>query len=155
MDLIRWQAPEFERHERGALWYYAVIAAGGVIVFVALWQGNFLFAVFAVVAALLLLFWSRQEPRTLEFALGEHGLAIGDGKRYSWGDLGGFSMEEVGEGAEFFDLVFSRAAALGTDLKILAPAEERDAIRELLSEHLPEEEYRPSLMEAVIRLLKL
>ncbi len=156
MEEIRWQAPEFEYHERGALWYYAVIAAGGVTAFIALWQGNFLFTVFIVIAALLLLFWGRQEPRVREFTLDANGLAIDEHKRYSWGDLQGFSMEEsAGSGAEFFELVFSRGAALGTDLKILASVDQRGAIRELLAEHLPEEEYRASLTDSLMRMLRL
>jgi len=57
--------------------------------------------------------------------------------------------------ADFFEIVFSRKASFGTNLKIAAPESLRDRVYELLSAQLPEEEYLGSFTDALLRILKL
>jgi hypothetical protein len=47
---ISWRAAEFHYIEKDYLWYTGIIAAGALLLVIALWQRNFFFAVFVAIA---------------------------------------------------------------------------------------------------------
>ena len=47
---IIWQAPEFRYRHKDESWYWLTIMATAVLFLISLWQKNFLFAIFAVIA---------------------------------------------------------------------------------------------------------
>lgn len=75
--MIHWRAPEFIYHKKDISWYWLVVIIAVVVFAISLWQKNFLFAVFTVIAAGTLLAWGMREPRQLMFELTEEGLHIG------------------------------------------------------------------------------
>ena len=79
---IRWSAPEFHHYEKDVSWYWLVSIATIVVVIFALIQKNFLFAIFSVIAASLVISWGKKTPETLDFVLSESGLDIGNKKFY-------------------------------------------------------------------------
>ncbi|MDP3892652.1 hypothetical protein, partial [Nocardioides sp.] len=66
---IEWRAPEFYYREKGVSWYWLSIIAAIVILSVSVWQKNFLFAVFVVIAEILMLVWAGRKPREISFSL--------------------------------------------------------------------------------------
>lgn len=75
---IAWRAPEFEYHPKSASWYWASVAVATLMIAAAVWQRNFLFGLFIVIAEILILIWTSREPDTIEFTLNEKGFEIGD-----------------------------------------------------------------------------
>lgn len=73
---ITWKAPEFEYHPKGIHWYWTSIVLAVLFMAIAIYQQNFLFSVFIVIAEILLLIWGTREPRDINFALTEKGLVI-------------------------------------------------------------------------------
>jgi len=66
---FHWQTKEYEYHEKDIFWYWAsIIIAVGIVAF-AVWQKNFLFAAFVIIAEILVLVWAERKPDTIEFML--------------------------------------------------------------------------------------
>jgi hypothetical protein len=68
---INWQAPEFEYRPKSISWYWTSI-----------WDRNFLFGVFIVIAEVLLIAWGNDAPPTVNFVLTDSNLSIGETKDY-------------------------------------------------------------------------
>ena len=62
---IEWQAPEYFHYQKDVSWYWLVLILGIVTIVFALWQKNFLFAVFVIIAEVLLFYWGRTQPRVI------------------------------------------------------------------------------------------
>ena len=96
---ISWEAPEFEYHEKGISWYWLTIIIAVILVAISVWQRNFLFGVFIVIAETLILAWGHREPRAVVFELNEKGIVLGNGtgerqESFLYTDLANFSAEE-------------------------------------------------------------
>ena len=76
--LAQWTFPEFERHERGNLWYIVALSTVALLVFFALKDGNFLFALIILLFTLIVFTHHRSEPLELPFVIYSSGIQIGD-----------------------------------------------------------------------------
>jgi hypothetical protein len=149
---IRWTAPEFHYYEKDHRWHVAVRIGALVILLIALWQGNFLFAVFTVIAAFLFSSWGSKPPQTRTFTLTERELHIAGGKTYPHDRSEGFTIIEApGHPPE---LVIKTKERLHMWLHVIIPADLAPQIQELLIEYLPEIDYDESLGDKLGRLLK-
>ncbi len=144
---VRWRAPEFEYRTKGVSWYWLTAIIAILVVAVALWFGNFLFALFVVIAELVVIFWARQLPRELEFKLDEKGLAMEDKKFYPYEDFSGFAVRDS-------EVIFKQKRRLTPYLKILASESDIGRIKSFLSNHLAEIEYEESLIDHLARILR-
>ena len=76
--LHQWVFPEYDRHNRSALWYVLAFGIGGALIAYALKDGNPLFALIILLLALILFTHHRQAPMQLNFTLFETGIQVGD-----------------------------------------------------------------------------
>ena len=151
---IKWSAPEYHHYEKDISWYWLVAILGIILTAIALWQKNFLFAVFVIIAALLAINWGRRKPEIVDFILSEKGLDIGGKKNYPYESLEGFAIIELPENSELNELVFKTRGRLNAWLKIIIANQRRDAIKEMLGQHVPEIEYQESLADHISKLLR-
>jgi len=152
---LAWSAPEFEYWQKPRIWYLVLILVSLVIFIIALWQGNFLFAVFVVLASIVLISSGKRPPRHLDFRLTEEALIIDNKKAYLYEQLSGFAihrLDSIKDGLS--ELVIQRKHRLGAYLKILYPTAHTEEIRHFLNRHLPEIEYQDSLSDHFFRWLK-
>ncbi|MFH1246479.1 MAG: hypothetical protein V1489_01735 [Candidatus Liptonbacteria bacterium] len=91
---ISWSAPEFEYHAKGVYWYWTSIAVAVIVIAISVWQKNFLFGLFVVIAEILILVWGEREPQDTDFVLNEKGLEIKGYKFYPTREIGSFSSFE-------------------------------------------------------------
>ncbi|MDP2629549.1 MAG: hypothetical protein Q8P45_02500 [Candidatus Harrisonbacteria bacterium] len=154
MNLISWQAPEFTYYEKSTGWYTASIVIAVLLVIFALVQGNILFLIFVIIAEILILYWARQIPPLIEYHLDEKGLHIIDRSFYSYAKLSGFAIDTDHPHDPYFELILRPAQKLSTDIKVLFPVEQTDALRERLKTVLPEIDYEESLAERIIKILR-
>jgi len=143
--VVIWHAPEFEYREKGVSWYWLTIILAVLLIALAMWQRNFLFGVFVIVAEILVILWGGKKPRILAFAVDERGLAIGDREHHPWSEFSTFSAEE---GEDLSLLVFQSRRARPALYVLVPPAQFPEVKRVLLSQ-LPYVEYQRSLVEAV------
>ncbi len=94
MEEIKWQAPEFEYYPKDILWYWMTIFIAIVILALAIWQKNFLFAVFIIIGEILILIWGSAEPKILDFEINDDGIFVGENKFYEWDKISGFSLRQ-------------------------------------------------------------
>ncbi len=148
---LEWRAPEFPYYEKNLVWRASVIVIAIAIAVIAFFQQNFLFAVFALVGGVLILYWGHRKPEMLTFHLSEKGLDIAGRTFYPWDGLTGFVIFE-GEGDG--EMIVRTNRKLNTHLKIIIPRESQEAVHEFVSAFLPEMEYEESLTDRISRLLK-
>lgn len=144
---IKWTAPEFEYHAKGVSWYWISIIIAVVILGLAVWQKNFLFGLFVVIAEVLVLSWSVREPRSLDFVLSEKGLDINKNAFYAYNEIEKFSVEA--SDADWPSLVFYFRRKLRPTVKIKIPKDLRTPIEKTLKTILPQVEYELSLLDSV------
>ena len=150
---IKWTAPEFEYRNKDVSWYWISIIVAVFLLGLAVWQKNFPFGFFVVIAEILLIIWGNRKPETAEFVLNEKGLQINGKKLHRYNDLAGFSIsEEMHPGHH--DLIFSFRHHLRPTMKIILPKEHAETVEKTLQEIIPQLEYEPSLVDALERFLR-
>lgn len=91
---IKWQAPEFIYRRKTLGWYWLTIFAAVALIGIAVWQKNFLFGIFIVIAEILVLVWAEKPPRLVPMALTREGVAIEGALRYPYLDLASFTVDD-------------------------------------------------------------
>lgn len=153
---MSWAAPEFEMHERSVLWYLGIVFCAVILLLISLWQQNFLFAIFVVLATSLSIFWSNKEPINYVVAITERGVKIGNNKFFSFSELSGFSLMEGGHtNLDWSKLVLQSKQWFSPLVAVFIPQGKLSQAREVLSKHLKEVPCEVSLHDEVIRFLKL
>jgi len=87
--LYKWTVPEYEKHERGTLWYALILGFGSLLVIYGLFSNNFLFALIIILAGIILFIQSRQEAPDVSVQITEFGVGLG-GRFYSYSELDNF-----------------------------------------------------------------
>ncbi len=149
---IEWQAPEFEYREKEVSWYWISIILACVIVAFAVWERNFLFGFFVVIAEMLFVSWGDRSPREIGFSLTEKELAIDGKKFYPLGQLEAWSADHLDD--EWAELIFTFKAKLKTPVKILMPAHLVEEAKKNLKPILKETDYQPTLIDALEKLIR-
>lgn len=148
---ITWAAPEFIYHKKTSLWYWASIALTLIFLALALYGQNFLFAIFIILAEILLVVWSREVPPVIEFVITKDGVGVGEKKFYRFEEFAGFSLLDSRHGVE---LVLRHKGRLGQYVKIPLLDEYIELIETTLLEKLPKKDYEESLPDSLFRLIK-
>ncbi|MDP3956692.1 MAG: hypothetical protein Q8P97_01725 [bacterium] len=148
---ITWEAPEFIYHEKTALWYWASIAVTLLFLALALYGQNFLFAVFIILAEILLIVWSREIPPVIKFVVTKDGVGVGEKKFYRFEELASFSLLDSRHGME---LILRHKGRLGQYVKIPLTDQHIELVESALLEKLPKKDYEESLPDSLFRLIK-
>ncbi len=155
MEEIRWEATEYDDVERSALWYMGLGLFATTLALFALWQENFLFAVFVVMAALTITALSREKAPKRIFAINHRGLEVDGIKQFPFNSLAGFSIEEPLKEGGWAKLIVYTKTLFHPSLHIAAPQTKLGEIRSVLGGRLKEKPHEDSLMEELLKLLKL
>ncbi len=154
---ISWQAPEFESHSKDVSWYWLSLIIAIIILALAIWQKNFLFALFIVIAWLLIFYSSRRPPTVWQFEINGKGIEISLPKSrearkfYSYDDIDGFDIKSAS--AKYGELILKLKAKLSPYLKINIHSADEEKINNFLLRFLPREEYHISLADSVSKLI--
>jgi hypothetical protein len=157
-NFISWQAPEFEYRPKDVSWYWLSLIIAIILIALAVWQKNFLFVVFVVIAWLVVSSFSNRFPTIWEFKIDEKGLNISlpnkksGNKFYPYEDIGGFDIHTGGE--EYKELVFKVKNKFSPYLKINIRAGDEEKIKNFLLQRLSKEEYQVSLADSLANLIR-
>jgi hypothetical protein len=147
---LEWSAPEFEKAERGIFWHFGIIGLAALLVLFSLWQRNYVFLLFVVFAAAMMIFISRNESTVYTYGIAEDGIEV-DGKLiYGIRSLTGFALLDDGF-SPYGELVIRRTKRLTEYVRILIPREKIDPARELLAGALKEFTYNETLGEVIMK----
>lgn len=151
---ISWSAPESHFFEKSNRWYIGSAIIAGLIIVFSLWQENFLFVAFTVIAEILVLFWGGQKPRTIQYRLTPEGVVVGD-RLFRFRNITGYALIESLGGPHYYELVFRQKQIASFYIKALVPNEQAPAIGDFLEGRLERFEYTPSVSEALMSRLGL
>jgi len=151
---LEWEAPEFAYTEKEPFWFLVGGLVAILLLLFALWQQNLLFVIFILIASATSFVWAKRKPETLTFKLNENGLRIREHDFYPWSDLKYFALLVAHEERDrFAELIIRYDRKLNPFLKIHAPPEQLDELREFLLRYLPEEEYEEPFTDAIGRMI--
>ncbi|HEY4524115.1 MAG TPA: hypothetical protein VJK04_04600 [Candidatus Paceibacterota bacterium] len=148
---ISWEAPEFIYHQKTVAWYWVTIFITLACFLFAVWTKNFLFAIFIVIAEILLVVWSREMPHMLEFSVTKDGVKIGKKHFYGFEELSNFSIFDTRHGSE---LILKRKNKISQYIKIPLNDDNIEEIQTFLLEKLMQKDYEESLPDSLFRLIK-
>ena len=99
-----WSAPEFEYRPKSVSWYWISIICAAAIIAFAIWEQNFLFGIFVVIAEILLIAWGNEMPATVSITLTESELSSAMQSIIRSGSLRiSVWMNKMTTGLNFFD----------------------------------------------------
>lgn len=148
MPQITWQAPEFDYREKSVSWYWISIVVSVALLGAAVWQKNFFFGFFVVVAEILVITWGNKKPEMLEFSADDSGIHIKDRKTYKYTDLQSFGVDNEGA-TEWASIFLSFKSKTRPRVRIKAPKKDVGKIGSALSGYINQEEYDPSLLDSL------
>lgn len=154
-ELMSWQVPEFEVHERTNLWYVVASIIGIALLAFSFFTANFLFAVIIIIAALIIILNAGKNPDLVKFLIGSEGLIIGK-KFIDYDEIKNFAVVYK-PAFDFKNLYFEFKSPIRHRLSIplgdINPLKVRENLLKYLTEDL--ERTDPPLSERLARLFKL
>src|SRR3989344_2517583 len=156
MPHIRWEAPEFEHNPKTVSWYWISIIIAILLLAMAVWQRNFFFGIFIIIAEVLILVGAAVEPPMVRFELTEKGLTIGGRKFYAMREIDAFSADVEGVfDEEWPDIVIHLRSHFRPAVRIKAPRRWLPEIRhEFATHNVTELHFEPSFFEVVEKFVR-
>jgi len=152
-NVFAWAAPEFRYYEKTMSWYFWSIGITVLIIIFAIWQKNFLFAFFAIVGELLIVFWAQQMPKEFDHRLTEQGLEFNN-RRYLFSNYDAFAVIDDSLGSPYSEIILRPKKHLAGYTKALVHDEQAEAVRTWLVAHLPEFDYDEPLSDHLLKRMK-
>jgi len=146
-EALIWRAAEYEYTEKTLTWFIVLGIIVLVIAIVSLIQHDFFFAVFAVLAGILVAVFARRRPQVLEFKVGADGVTVGDKLSLPLEEFRAFAI--YSRPGHLNELVMKRRTAVNPYLRIPIDAELAEKARRFLKERLDEEEFSESLIDLI------
>ena len=150
---FEWEAPEFRYYEKDTRWFWTSVFVAALLVVAALWQKNFLFAIFVVIAEFVVLRHSNELPRMVRFKVNKQGIEIGGAKIYPHESLESFSVYE-NENDALGEIVLRAKSKFTPVIKLHIYADEVKNAKETLQNFLPETEFEDSVIDAIAKLAR-
>lgn len=150
---IIWEAPEYDHHAKDIAWYWVSIGIALILLVFAVWQRNYLFAFFIIVAEILIIVWAEKEPPHWHFTVNEKGVHIKGHKSYSYHHIHSFHVYEH-ELSPWDELLFHLKGKVHPTLMVKFPKAQAREIRQALSRHIPYVEKEESFADVLRRYLR-
>ena len=154
-EIMSWQVPEYEKHERSKSWYILAGVIGLLFLVYAVYTKNFLFAVIIIVVALIIILHDSREPNLVKVNITDEGIIVGR-KFYDYDEIKNFSIvykPKQGVKNLYFEFKNVIRQRLSIPLRDMNPL----SIRENLLKYLPEDLDRTDqpLSEGLAKMFKL
>ena len=145
---MKWTAPEYEHRRKDVSWYWISIGVAVVILAAAIWQKNFLFAVFVILAEILIIVWADREPRTIEFKVSHHGLLIDERKLYPFSHIDSFSFSHQ-DHTDYAEIIFHLHQRIQPRLRVHIPKERTVELQNTLTPIVPMVDHEEHLIDLI------
>lgn len=151
IQILQWSALEFIKHEKTPVWFIFGGIIAIVLIIIALWTKNFIFALIIILATFSVFIWAQKQPKKITFSLTPRGLKIQD-TVYTFDNLKSFWI--FYEPPEIKYLSIESKKLFMPRIVIPIDDENPNEIRKYLLKYLPEEEQHESLIDILARRLK-
>ncbi len=154
-EIISWEVPEYEKHERSKRWYllFGIIALAFLIYAAA--TGNFLFAIIIIIAGFVLILNDARTPQSVVIGLTTEGIIVGR-KFFDYDEMQSFAIIYKPH-ADIKQLYFEFKSRTKHRLSLPLFDVNPLFVRENLLKYLAEDTERtdPPASEALNKILKL
>ena len=148
VDPISWTGSEFLDRHKDSSWYFLLALAIVVICgFVYLVSKDYLSVIFIAVMGFLFAIVASRKPKQLQYVITSQGIKIGS-KDYKFGDFKSFSLQRDGAIGYINLLPLKRIA---TELSIYYAPQDEQRIYDAISQHIPHEQVRESLIDRAFK----
>lgn len=151
---IEWEAPEYEYYPKSILWFWISIIISIIILIIAIWQKNFLFAILIIIGEILILIWGNSTPKILKFKINNNGIYIGNHNFYNFDNIANFSTTK--SLMPNLDLIkFNFKNKFKFDILILVPENILDDVKIFLEQkNIFETEYNEHFIDFLQKIFK-
>lgn len=141
-DVIHeWMVREYDKHERGQLWYLGIGVLGIAFIIYGVASGNFMFALIIILAGIILFLQHHQDAQEVLFQITELGLVVGT-KFYQYNELDAFYI--IYNPPEVKTLFIETKSAMRPLIRVPLmdnnPLEVRNLLQEFLEEDIEKED---------------
>jgi hypothetical protein len=153
-DAFVWEAPEYDRYDRGRWWYIVMCVVAVALVGYAAWTGNFLFAFIVLLAAIILVVTGNEKPKRVLAQIGHNGI-VWRGEFLPFDDIHEFAV--LYEPPHVRILYIEPKSVLTPRMRIYLGDQDPVAIRNHLRQYIKEDlELRDEhLSDLVSKILKI
>jgi len=148
---IQWQAPEFEKYEKGPGWFIVLGIFALIIFTIVLLMKNFIFAILIILAVFTIFIYALKEPRLVTFKISGKGITI-DTKIYSYDELKSFWI--FYQPPQIREISLRSKKTIMPYIKIPLGEQNPVEIRKILLKYLPERRHKESLIDNLSRSLR-
>ena len=148
---LSWRAAEYDFYEKDLNWYLLVGVFSLLLVIIALWQRDFFFAIFILLASAMVIISGGRRPRVMEFRLTADGCHLGENVFYPYDALENFSLEE--RPGRLDAMVLKKRTSFNPYLRILLDSQTAAKAREFLEGKLPEVEREETFIDIFTHFL--
>ena len=155
IEIISWEIPEYEKHNRGRGWYLLFGAIALAMLVYAALSANFLFAVIVIIAAFVLIMNDARHPQNVPIIITTDGIFVGR-KFYDYDEIQNFCIvykpnEDIKQ--LYFEFKSRTRHRLAVPLFDTNPLFVRENLLKYLAEAL--ERTDQSMSEVLAKVLKL
>lgn len=154
-EIISWQVPEYDKHERSKSWYVIATIVGILLLIYSFWTANFLFAVIIIITSLVIVIHDGREPDMVNFNITDEGIIIGR-KFHDYDEIKDFAIvykPKQGVKNLYFEFKNSLKHRLSIPLQDMNPLPIRETLLKYLKEDL--ERTDQSTSEGIAKILKI
>jgi hypothetical protein len=151
--LLSWEIPSHDHQEHSFGFFAWIITVMVILLLFSVWQKNFLFGVFILMAAGTVLFLALQNPETHQFMLTSSHIIFGNYQReLSYAELSHFDIQEFSE--TDMEIFFAFKDKKRAPIHMRVYKGDREKIISILQEKgLKEKEIDISLFESISKML--
>lgn len=149
--LLSWQAPEFEKYEKGKDWFLVFGIVIVVLVVVSLIARAFLPAITFIMLGAVIFIFSQKSPRDIRFSIRRDGVLINN-KLYEWSTLASFWI--FYKRGELKVLSLRSKKPLMPYIHLPLGDQNPVHLRRVMTKYLPEEEQEESAIDGMARRLR-
>lgn len=148
-ETITWQAYEYNPAEISRDWFIGVAAFGLLVLIIALFTKNFLFALLILIGTGLIILLGTREPELITFSITSKGLVIKD-QLYLYRNLIAFGLKDHEQPHK---LMIHTSRLLAPHIIIPLEDVDPELIRASLKKFLPEVHFEESLVDLFMEYL--
>ncbi|KKQ34569.1 MAG: hypothetical protein US50_C0043G0001 [Candidatus Nomurabacteria bacterium GW2011_GWB1_37_5] len=145
-NILKWQAPAYDFKEKTADWLWAIVIIAICGSIASIIFKNFLFAIFIIIGAFLLIIFNFRKPELVDYLIDEHGIKIKD-TRYRYRDLTSFWVDAHKNKKRVY---VQCSNFLSPELILPIDDLDEDIVRNILNDHVEEVEVKEPLSHKVM-----
>ncbi len=143
-NAIAWEASEYIHHEKNNRWYLYLVLVGIATTVAMLFLIDIISAVMAALVTAALFIYAKRKPDIQKYTVSSDGVSIGN-KDYLYSDFHSFIL--TSESDTFASIMLVPNRRFAPPINVYFDRNDGDQIVDIISEHLPNEEHKPDLID--------